>query len=326
MTEPSVAQHSQSRLIPYLRLLRPDNWFKNIFMAPGILLAFYFKPDILSWGTIGKIVWGLAAACLIASSNYVFNEILDAGSDRHHPVKRNRPLASGEAKISVAWWLWILVGLAGLALGFALSSRFGFIGLLFWLAGILYNLPPIRLKDLAYGDVLSESLNNPLRLALGWYATGLGSAPPLSMFIAYWMFGAFLMAAKRFAEFRMIGDAAQAARYRKSFARYTEESLIESIFFYVTLFALMSGYFIARYRFELVLATPLVALVMAYYLHLAYKPNSSVQYPELLYREKKLVLLVLAAFLACAILLFIDLPAFDRLFAPWILPPSSTAR
>ncbi|MBI2442125.1 MAG: UbiA prenyltransferase family protein [Lentisphaerae bacterium] len=326
MTNQAVPQPSLARLTPYIRLLRPDNWFKNIFMAPGILLAFYFSPELLTWSTAGAIVWGLAAACLIASGNYVFNEILDAASDRHHPVKHNRPLASGAAKVSAAWVLWICVSMAGLASGFALNFRFGITGALLWIAGILYNVPPIRLKDIPYGDVLSESLNNPLRLALGWYATGLGSAPPFSMFMAYWMFGAFLMAAKRFAEFRMIGNAERAARYRRSFLRYTEESLIESIFFYATLFALMSGYFIARYRFELVLATPLVALAMAYYLHLAYKPGSPVQYPELLYRQKKLVLIVLAAFLACTALLFVDLPGFDRLFAPWILPPLPAAR
>ncbi|MFA5042632.1 MAG: UbiA prenyltransferase family protein [Kiritimatiellia bacterium] len=315
-----------NQLFPYIRLLRPDNWFKNIFMLPGILLAVYFRPDLLNWATVGYIAFGLGAACLIASSNYVFNEILDVESDRHHPVKHNRPLVEGAARVSMAWALWIVISLAGVTAGFALNFRFGMVGLLFWAAGILYNLPPIRLKDIPYCDVLSESLNNPLRLALGWYATGLGFAPPLSMFMAYWMFGAFLMAAKRFAEFRMIGDVRQASRYRKSFARYTEESLIESIFFYATLFALMSGYFIARYRFELVLAAPLVALAMAYYLHLAYKPSSTAQYPELLYREKKLILLVLAAFLACTALLFIDLPAFDRLFNPWLLPPVPAIR
>ncbi len=308
-----------NRWMPYLRLLRPDNWFKNVFMLPGIVLALYFRPDLLGWPTIWSLALGFAAACLIASSNYVFNEILDAESDRHHPVKHNRPLVTGTARISLAWVLWVAVSLAGVSAGFLLNIRFGIVGFLFWVAGILYNIPPIRLKDIPYCDVLSESLNNPLRLALGWYATGLGSAPPLSMFVAYWMFGAFLMAAKRFAEYRMIGNVQKAACYRKSFMRYTEESLIESILFYVTLFALMSGFFIARYRFELVLAAPLVALAMSYYLHLAYKPAITVQYPELLYREKKLVLIILAACIACVILLFVDLPNFDRLFDPWIL-------
>ncbi|MFH1476082.1 MAG: UbiA prenyltransferase family protein [Verrucomicrobiota bacterium] len=306
--------------MPYLRLLRPDNWFKNVFMLPGMLLVFYFRPDLLNSATIWALVHGFAVVCLIASSNYVFNEILDAESDRHHPVKHNRPLVAGNAKVSAAWVLWGMISLAGMASGFALNIRFGTVGLLFWVAGILYNLPPIRLKDIPYCDVLSESLNNPLRLALGWYATGLGSAPPLSMFMAYWMFGAFLMAAKRFAEFRMIGNIQQAARYRKSFLRYTEVNLMESMLFYATLFALMSGFFIARYRLELVLATPLVALAVAYYLHLTYKPAVAVQYPEMLYREKKLVLIVLAVCLACAFLLFVDLPVFNHLFDPWILP------
>jgi len=281
-------------------------------MLPGIILAFYFRPDLLSWATIWALAWGFAAACLIASSNYVFNEILDAESDRHHPVKHNRPLVMGTAQASVAWSLWIVLSLVGLAfrilrLNFLLS---GVVGLLFWVRVFYTTFPPIRLKDIPYCDVLSESLNNPIRLALGWYATGLGSAPPFSMFMAYWMFGAFLMAAKRFAEFRMIGNMEQAAHYRKSFIRYTEESLMESICFYVTLFALMSGFFIARYRLTDP-GTPLVALAMAYYLHLAYKPNSPVQYPELLYREKKLALILLAAGLACAILLFVDLPVFQ---------------
>lgn len=310
----------------YIRLLRPDNWFKNIFMLPGLLLAISFRPALLNWSVIGHVAWGCLAACLIASSYYVFNEILDAETDRYHPVKRNRPLAGGAARVGPAWVLWLVVGMAGLAAGFALNIRFGLTCLLLWIMGLLYNLPPIRLKDIPYGDVLSESLNNPLRLALGWYATGIGALPPLSMMLAYWMFGAFLMAAKRLAEFRMLGDGRLAERYRKSFGCYTEESLTESIIFYATLFALWSGFFMARYRIELVLATPLVALAMAYYLHLAHKPDSPVQYPEKLYRQKKLMLIVWAAFLACAFLLFVDLPAWNRLFDPWIMPALAPER
>ncbi len=305
---------------PYLAITRPDHWVKNVFILPGILLAFFFNPQLLSWFTLARILFGLACACLIASSNYVLNEILDAASDRHHPTKSRRPIPSGQINIAAAYGLWIALAVFGIGGAWLVNRAFGYSGLILWVMGILYNTPPIRLKDLPYADVLSESLNNPIRLALGWYATGLGSAPPLSLMIAYWMFGAFLMAAKRFAEFRMLGASRQAAAYRKSFLRYTEESLMESIFFYATLFALMSGYFIARYRFELVLASPLVALAMAYYLHLAYKPNSAVQYPERLHREKKLGLIVLAAFGVSVLLLFIDLPPLVQWFAPWILP------
>jgi 4-hydroxybenzoate polyprenyltransferase len=182
--------------------------------------------------------------------------------------------------------------------------------------GTLYNIPPIRLKDLPYADVLSESINNPLRMAAGWACSSLSSLPPLSILLAYWMFGAFLMATKRLAEYRAIGDPARAARYRSSFGFYSEERLMVSILFYTALFAMFAAVFMTRYRFELILATPLVALAMAYYLHLSYAPNSPAQYPERLYREPRLMVVCGAAFAACGILLFLDLPAFERLFVP----------
>jgi len=306
---------------PYIQLARPDHWFKNIFIVPGVLVAFFFEPS-LQWSAVWPgIIGGILAACVIASSYYVLNEILDAPYDRHHPDKQSRPLPSGRARIPVAWAWYVVLSIVALTASFLINRAFGWTGLLLWIMGALYNVPPIRTKDIPYGDVLSESLNNPIRLALGWYSTGIGSAPPLSLFIAYWMFGAFLMAAKRFAEYRNIDDPARAARYRKSFGHYTQEKLMVSIMYYATLFALMGGYFIARYRFELILATPAVAYCMAYYLHMAYKPNSPVQQPEHLFRHKKLMLAVSMTFILCAALLFINMDSLRSFFTPWIPPP-----
>jgi hypothetical protein len=187
--------------------------------------------------------------------------------------------------------------------------------------GALYNVPPVRLKEWPYVDVLSEAVNNPIRLAMGWHSTGLYVGPPLSIVIAYWMFGAFLMAAKRLAEFRMIDHPATAAKYRKSFGYYNAEKLVESLMFYASLFGLMSGVFISRYRVELVLATPMVALCMAYYLHMSYKPDSPAQHPERLIRQPKLMGIVLGTFILCVALLFANIPGFSELFTPRILPP-----
>lgn len=307
---------------PYINIARPDHWFKNIFMVPGILLALFFQPDIaFSDVWIGALI-GLIATCIVASSNYVLNEILDAPFDQFHPSKYTRPIPSGQVKLPLAWAWWVFLSLLGFAISFSINAAFGWVAVSLWIMGTLYNIPPIRLKDRVYGDVLSESVNNPIRLALGWYAIGAAAAPPLSVIIAYWMFGAFLMAAKRFAEFRQIADAERAAKYRKSFGLYTEEKLTVSIFYYVTLFALMGGFFIARYRFELILAAPLVAYAMAYYMHIAYKPDSPVQQPEQLFRQKKLMLIVLAAFVACSVLLFVSLPDLRTWFDPLIEPPN----
>ena len=92
--------------------------------------------------------------------------------------------------------------------------------------------------------------------------------------------------------------------------------MLVSIIAYVALFAMFSGFFIARYHMDVILATPIVACAMGYYLHLGFMPHSVVQCPEGLYREHKLSLLILAAFVACCVLLYVEVPRFGALFVP----------
>ena len=302
-----------AKLTPYIEIARPDHWFKNVFMLPGVVLALIFSPQLMDPFPWRGLILAVASACLVASSNYVLNEILDSERDRHHPQKHLRPIPSGKVSIPVAYAEWLLLGAIGIGVGFAINWRFGLISVLLWVAGAVYNIPPIRLKDHAYADVLSESVNNPIRLAMGWYATGITELPPTSMLLAFWMFGAFLMAMKRYAEYRHIGDSDRAARYRDSFGFYNEERLIESIVFYGTFFGILSGFFAARYHVELILATPIVALALAYYMHLGFLPESPVQHPEGLYRSRKLVFLILLAVIAVVVLMIVDIPAFEAL-------------
>jgi 4-hydroxybenzoate polyprenyltransferase len=308
------------KIAAYLSIARPSHWFKNVFMVPGILLVALFDRTYLGWDALPGILLGFVAACLIASSNYVLNEILDAEKDKHHPEKCHRPIPSGEVSIPVAYAEWLLLAIVGVGLAFRVQPLLGVSGLLLWIMGGIYNVPPVRLKDVAYADVLCESVNNPIRLAMGWYATGYHYMPPLSVLMAYWMFGAFLMAMKRLAEYRMIDDPERAARYRRSFAHYNDEKLIESLFFYGAFFGMLSGVFMARYHIELVLATPLVAFAMAYYMHLGFKPNSPVQKPEELWKQKKLMVLVTLAFMSCTVLLLVEIPWLRSAVNPWVLP------
>jgi decaprenyl-phosphate phosphoribosyltransferase len=81
-----------------------------------------------------------------------------------------------------------------------IGSFFGILALL--VMGLLYNIKPIRTKELAYLDVISESINNPIRFVIGWYAMSVFFFPPASFLVAFWAFGAFLMACKRLAEYR----------------------------------------------------------------------------------------------------------------------------
>ena len=99
----SLLEVDQSRhLWSYIQIARVDHWFKNVFMLLGVLLAFFYEPALFTWTGILQVGYALFATCLIASSNYVLNELLDAPSDRFHPVKKYRPVPIGKMRPTLA--------------------------------------------------------------------------------------------------------------------------------------------------------------------------------------------------------------------------------
>ncbi len=302
------------KIRPYIQLARIDHWFKNVFMLFGTILAVFVEPELFRLDVLPTLLLAFFATCIVASSNYVLNEVLDAPFDRKHPVKKNRPAAAEQIRRSRALAEWLLLAVIGIGLGYLVNPFFAASALALWIMGIVYNLPPIRTKEVRYLDVLSESVNNPIRLLLGWFALIQTQIPPVSLIVAYWMAGAFFMAIKRFAEYRQIGDPKTARKYRRSFRHYTEERLLISLFFYVALGALMGGVFIVHYRLELILSLPLVAGFFAYYLHIGLKENSPVQHPEKLYREKGFVAFSVASGVVFVLLMFTSIPVLYELF------------
>ncbi|RMH04080.1 MAG: prenyltransferase [Nitrospirae bacterium] len=324
--EPVAPQvgHVPSRPRPTLKghvyIARIDHWFKNIFVFPGLIVAVSMDPSLLSDANLPvRLFYGLLSICLVASSNYVINEVLDAPHDRQHPTKWQRPVPSGQVSIPLAYIQWIALMVMGLGLAWQVSTHFLMTMVVLWIMGCIYNIPPLRSKDLPYVDVLSEAVNNPLRMLAGWFISGVSVFPPTSLLLSYWMIGCFFMAMKRFAEYRHIADPVRAASYRQSFAFYTEPRLLVSIMFYGSSAMLFFGAFLIRYRFELILSFPLIALVMAVYLSLAFKENSAVQRPEGLYREPALMGTVIACTICMGVLMFLDIPVLYEIFNPTVL-------
>ena len=70
----------------YIRIARPDHWFKNIFMLPGIIMGLYYTDFSLEMTSVYIIIGGILATCMIASANYVINEWLDMDFDKYHPT------------------------------------------------------------------------------------------------------------------------------------------------------------------------------------------------------------------------------------------------
>jgi 4-hydroxybenzoate polyprenyltransferase len=300
-------------LMPYVRIARADHWFKNTFMLLGVILAFFYEPELFAWESAPRLLLAVLATCLVASSNYVLNEILDGPTDSLHPEKKRRPVPSGQVRVPIAYVEWIALAVLGLTISFSINSWFGASALLLWVFGITYNVPPIRTKELPYVDVLSESANNAIRLMLGWFALTTEFFPPVSLTLSYWMLGAFFMAIKRFAEYRHIADHKLAGAYRKSFRHYTEESLLISVLFYATACALFGGIFIVRYHVELILFVPFAAGVFAQYLRLGLAPNSPVQHPERLYRHRGFVVYMTITVITFVVLMFTSIPALNEL-------------
>jgi decaprenyl-phosphate phosphoribosyltransferase len=310
------ASRARPTLRGHLQIARIDHWFKNVFVLPGIIAAIGVDPAGSRDGLWTRILVGMISICLVASSNYVINEVLDAPSDRSHPVKRMRPVPSGKVSVPLAYVQWIALGVAGVALGLLVSRAYAITVSILWAMGCIYNISPIRSKDVPYIDVLSEAVNNPLRMLAGWFIGSTSSFAPASLLLSYWMVGCYFMAIKRYAEFREIGDHTIAAAYRKSFAFYTPERLIVSIMFYASAAMLFLGAFVMRYRMELILSFPLVALVMAIYLDLSFKKDSAVQRPEGLYKEPRLMAAVILCTIVMAALMLVDIPVMQVIFNP----------
>jgi decaprenyl-phosphate phosphoribosyltransferase len=306
LAKPSLAGH--------IAIARFDHWVKNVFVLPGILIALSVA-QLQDWTSFAiRVLLGLLSVGMVASSNYILNEVLDAPFDRWHPIKCRRPVPAGLVSIPIAYMQWLAFMAAGLALAACISWPFFLTMAALWIMGCLYNVPPIRLKDKPYLDVLSESINNPLRMLAGWYITFSALPPPASLLVSYWMIGCYFMAIKRYAEYREIGDPAVSAAYRRSFSYYNEQRLLVSITFYGSFAMLTFGGFVARYRLELIFAYPFIALVSALYFNMAFKKDSAAQAPERLYREPTLMVAVALCALITISLFFVQIPSLARIF------------
>ncbi len=302
----------------YVSLARPDHWVKHVLILPGIILASMFRPESVT-EHVADVLIGLASAAAIASANYVLNEWLDSAFDAFNAHKAHRPAVRKRLSGLVVVLEYAGLAAGGLVLAALLSPLFVVVSAAFLLSGLIYNVPPVRTKDLAFLDVLSESINSPIRLTLGWAMVSATTLPPASLLLAYWMGGGFLMALKRLAEYRAATAAGQLeslARYRRSFGPYGEESLLLSAFLYSQLAAFFLAVFLIKYRVEYLLALPLFAALFTVYLWIALKPTSSAMAPERLFRERGLILLVVGLAAALLALTGLDFPALAELSSP----------
>ncbi len=287
-------------MVEYIKICRPDHWLKNIFIVFGHVVAWALVLNFrLDWDLARLAFLSLIPACLIASANYILNEILDAPFDAMHPTKRHRGIPAGKVKVPILWVIKFALIIGGFLLAWLWNFNWGYHAALFLLllSGLVYNVPPLRLKDRAFADVIAESFNNPIRLWLGYYAlVDTHHVPPLSIVLSWWFFGALLMTGKRYSEFRFINDAELSGRYRRSFKTYTEKTLILAMIGYANLFCFCAGVAMAVYPqlHNLVFVAPVIIAAVLVYFHHAMKEETARLEPEQLLQNPWIILCTLA--------------------------------
>ena len=207
--------------------MRPRQWYKNAL----IYLAFFFTineawtlgADIgVALALFGELTLAFLIFCALTGAVYLMNDIQDAESDRLHPRKRNRPIASGRLPVAAAWIFASVLTVVGLGGSFALAPAFGAISCVYAAANVAYSL---LLKHIALVDVFVISGGMVLRAVAGAAIMGVPISPWLYLCTAL---AALLLALiKRRSQLVSAGE--DAASQRRALSRYTVESLNQLI-------------------------------------------------------------------------------------------------
>ena len=310
-----VIRTNQGTFADYISIARLDHSIKHVFIIPGCVLAFILR-GVHTDRLFLNVIFGFIAAFSIASANYVINEWFDRESDKHHPTKRNRSAVQRVLRGDIVCIEWLAFLVVGISSAYAVGVSALVTATVFALQGIVYNVPGIRSKDRAYLDVISESINNPLRLLLGWSMVDAATLPPSSVILGYWFGGAFLMTAKRLSEYREIVAShgrELLTRYRASFKGYDDISLTVASFIYALLSSFLFAIFFVKYRIEYILLMPIVICLLGYYFYIALRAGSSAQKPEKLFQDKTLMLLVLTLVIVFILTTFTNFPILNGL-------------
>ena len=188
---------------PVVQLLRPTHWLKNVFVLAPVV----FAQRLDEAAAVRDATIAFACFCLASSAIYAFNDIHDREEDRHHPIKRRRPLASGALGMGTAWSVAILLAVTAVAGAAWVGPYFLAVLLAYVGLNLLYST---RLKHVVILDVMS--------IALGFVLRVLGGAVAVGVEVSAWLLlctiflALFLAFSKRRHELMLLDHAASGQR------------------------------------------------------------------------------------------------------------------
>lgn len=205
MTGLSAAEESRSRggLSAFVRLVRPQQWIKNFFVLAPLL----FSGQATDPGAQVKAWLAFASFCLLASTVYVMNDVIDREADRAHPTKRRRPIASGAVAPAAAMALAAAMLAMSVTFAFMVGAGLLACAVAYLALNVVYS---IRLKHVVILDVFAIAAFFVLRLLAGSAAVGV--RPSVWLILCGGLLALYLGFAKRRHELVLLGDDSSSHR------------------------------------------------------------------------------------------------------------------
>lgn len=271
-----------------IKSLRPKQWIKNLF----ILAALIFDRQLTNFPAAARAFWGLVVFCMISSAVYLFNDIFDKQADAVHPLKKNRPIASGRISIGYAAVIGAFLSIGGLVWASRLSSAFFLICAAYLIINLLYSK---WLKHVPIIDVMIVASGFVLRVAAGVALIDVERFSPW-LYVVTTLLALFIGFGKRRAELTLLSS--EANNHRAVFEGYSLEFLDQLI-------TIVSGTTIVAYSLytfsapnlpanhAMMLTIPFVLYGIFRYLYLVKVKHSGGEPEELVINDRPLQLSVI---------------------------------
>jgi len=279
--------HAAPRSAAYhlLRSLRPGQWTKNLLVFAALIFGerLFDRPSTL------RALAAFAIFCGLSGVVYLFNDVLDRESDRRHPLKANRPIASGALPVPTALAAAAVIGGGALASAFVVGRAFAAVAVAYLILQGLYSGP---LKHIVIIDVLTVAFGFVLRAVAGGVAIGV----PISnwLLVCTILLALFIALAKRRHELVLL--ASGAADHRKILGEYSPY-LLDQMISVVTASTLIAYVFYTLSpEIERRFGTPGLALTIPFplygifrYLYLVHRREGGGSPAELLITDRPLL-------------------------------------
>lgn len=189
----------------YLRAFRVNQWIKNFVIFTSII----FSGKLLDIQVFSQSLYAFFVFCFLSSTSYVLNDIIDYPFDRKHPVKKNRPIASGEITIPQATFIVFVMTIVSLIAALLFSYSLFFLSLIFLLLHFFYSL---YLKKKPVLDIFTISISFMIRTFAGEVVSGFHI--PIWLLLTIFFGSLFMAAVKRHAELTSQGSTTRESLYR----------------------------------------------------------------------------------------------------------------